>query len=267
MTLKYIFIILIILNLNRIDAKPKFNRKVGERAIFHAQNLLQIFPPSSHFIVGLGLSTALINAAVRVMLPEPDIEDSYLKEVPITKSFGLVGSQTRKKELVIKRMFPKKALIGNREIVLVRAVDQFETMESLLKLFFIYFAKTYPNSKINLYFIQKGESIQPDEVLRSIFIGERGSLGKIVLMNYDYYATWVVNIDRRENKNSRSPFRFMRFKPRSANDFLAANPPGDFEINPNAHLLTDKMRKFYRKLRKGVGEPGCNGLSAQSNQH
>ena len=275
MVQKFIFVILIIIGLNHIDAKPKFNRRVGERAVFHAQYLLQNFPPNSHFIVGLGLSTALINSAIRVMLPDPDIEESYLMEVPVTDLDSIVIFQARTKrkakgkELGIKHLLPKRTLLGNREIVLVRAIDQFDTMEIMLTVFFQYLKKNYLDPKVNLYFIQKGESILPDEVSRSIFVRERDILNRIVLMNHDYYAKWVTDIDRREVNNSTSPFKFMRFKPESADSFIG-HPDHDFEINPDAHLLTDEMRKFYTKLRiqaGQAGESGCNSLLAQANQH
>lgn len=133
---------------------------VLNRASYHAQEILKLYPSSSYHIFGLGRTSGLVMEYLR---KSPKGEGrGYLTEAPVEKIKDILSLSKRDKERLFERVLPHLNELGERKIVLHRVLWRSHAMQGILADLVLYMKERGYPLPLTIYAVTHGDTSDLD---------------------------------------------------------------------------------------------------------
>jgi len=219
----------------------EFPGKVMARAVAHADAVLAEFPPERYFIVGLGITTPLLTAALRLRLRADVPFTDYYFEAPVEHIGHITHYEAPTQDFLLGKIIPAPAVLRGRAVVFLRVLWDGASMKKALPVLVNYVARHRAPSRAAIYFITAGAT----GLLGDDFAG---------LVVRDWLLTKGINYKRgpryRHVKDLR---RFTELEAIDLND-MAFLPDFSWRRNEGRFDLAPEVAAYLQRWAPSVGE-------------
>lgn len=158
--------------LGRTPDFPEALRTYAQMAANHAADLLQQFPPQTHFIFNYGPSTAVTSAYFRSVLPDPIARRNYYSELMLLRTNRFIKDLEQRNpneqktdiealwDEIFERALPSDQILHGRTLVIHRYLWSGATLHTFLKELFRYRNQKRPNLKLGFFLIGDLQSVK-----------------------------------------------------------------------------------------------------------
>ncbi len=191
-------------------------------------NLVENFPPQTHYILNVGPTTVGMSSSLRNRFPSATAQTNYFTEVPITgiKNFKHLNDQEIKK--IFDSMLPDESVLKGRTLVLNRTLWEGQSIGSFALKFLDYLKKNRPGIKLSYNWVTYHKNENALDVFKRT-IGRIESeypgtfVRGVVETGHERYADKMIHyLDYRDTtKTPREHLtRYMTFKEQKLEDIM-----------------------------------------------